>query len=168
MSPSRAPQVVAAARARRNLVLGGIALAVAVVVSVVVVTAVPLGLRGQGVAQIQAAPEPRATVDAGVRAVADLRTAPIASLGADATATLELVGDSAGRARLALPRDEGWVDAGDRIALSRSDAADGVVFRVSARDSRQDGHREPVIVRLTVSQGLLPDIADLEVDLTPS
>lgn len=160
-----------ARQARRSLLVGGIALALAVTLSVV---ALPLGIRGQGVARIDFAPTVSAD-HAGAAGIAaqpgsvDLQTAPVASLTRDATATVELVDDAASRARLSLLRGGAWVEEGASITLTREEAVEGVTVRVRAVDPRHaPGWDGVATVRLTVSQGLLPDTDEIDIDLSAS
>lgn len=165
-APERLPT---ARQARRSLIVGGIVLALAVTLSVV---ALPLGIRGHGVARLgeaTAAPG-SSTGPADERPGAvELRTAPIASLTRDASATVELVDGAASRARLSLLRDGAWVDGGDRLALSRDETAAGVTVRVRAVAPRDDREWDGIAtVRLTVSQGFLPDVDEVDIDLFAS
>ncbi|MEV8240088.1 hypothetical protein AB0O90_07630 [Microbacterium testaceum] len=157
-------------RARRNLVVGLVALAVAVVLFLV---AVPLSVRGSGVAHlavVSASDEAREAEhddpDA-PRGSVDLEMEPVARTKSSTTATVELVGESAARARLVTSRDGTWVDAGERVSLRREDAANGVALRVVARD-HEDEWDGTVTVRLTVSQGMLPDVDEIDVHLFDS
>jgi hypothetical protein len=157
-------------RARRNLLVGGVVLAVAAVLFVV---AVPLGIRGHGVAHLEVvgeAPVHMAAADVPEQpgAVA-LRTAPVARAASSTTATVELVGESAPRARLVAFRDGTRVGTGDRIVLDRRDTAEGVDVLVEPREGGADDEWDgSVTVRLTVSQGFLPDTDELDLTLPPS
>jgi len=158
------------ARARRNLLVGGIALAVAAVLFVI---AVPLGIRGHGAAHLEVVGEASAfAVAPGAEeqpGAVELRTAPVTRAASSTTATVELVGESAPRARLVAFRDGTWVGAGDRIVLDRHDAAQGVAVLVEPRESATDDAWDgSVTVRLTVSQGFLPDTDEIDLTLAPS
>lgn len=156
-------------RARRNLLVGGVVLAVAAVLFVV---AVPLGIRGHGVAHLEIvgeAPAHAVATDAEEPPGAvELRTAPVARTGSSTTATVELVGDYAPRARLVAFREGTWVGAGDRIVLDRYAAAQGVDVFVEPREGAADDDWDgSVTVRLTVSQGFLPDTDEIDLALPP-
>jgi len=153
-------------RARRNLIVGGVVLAVAAVLFVV---AVPLGIRGHGVAHLEIvgeAPAHAVATDAEEPSgTVELRTVPVARTASSTTATVELVGESAPRAQLVAFRDGMWVGTGHRIELDRHDAAQGIDVLVEPREGGADDEWDgSVTVRLTVSQGFLPDTD--EVDLT--
>lgn len=157
-------------RARRNLIVGGIALAVA---AVLFVTAVPLGIRGRGVAHLEVVAEPPAhavsTDGDEPTGPIELRTAPVARTTSSTTATVELVGESAPRARLVAFRDGTRVGAGERIELDRHDAARGVDVLVEPREGAADDEWDgSVTVRLTVSQGFLPDTDEIDLTLPSS